>query len=74
MDQIFESTIKFLKKLVEIMSLLIIVGIIVGLLYPHSRVNILPNIIFFTRSIGDNGMAAVLALILIGVMFWRKNT
>jgi hypothetical protein len=73
MEHIFDTTIRFLKKMIEVMLLLLIVGIIVGLLYPHSRVNILPSIIFFSRSIGSNGMAGVLALFLIGAMFWGKK-
>jgi hypothetical protein len=73
MQKIFDTTVMLLRKFIELLLLLLIVGLIVGLLFPKDPFGVLANVKAMLDGLKPNAMAGVLTLFLIGVFYWKKN-
>ncbi len=73
MQKIFDTTVMLLRKFIELLLLLLIVGLIVGLLFSKDPFGVLGNVTAAVKDLGPNGMAGLLTLFLIGVFYWKKN-
>ena len=73
MEKLFDSVVLVLRKVIELLLLLLIIGLIVGLLYPQDPFGTLKTVNDTLKSLSPNGMAGLLTLFLIGVFYWRKR-
>ena len=70
-ENVFETTITLLKKIIELSILLLIVGIIVGFMF-NDPFKVIAHITAFMATITDKGMAGILTIFLIAVVYWKK--
>ncbi len=72
MGHYYDLMITGLKKIIELLVLLLIVGIVVGLVFGGDPLGVMNNVKNVTASMGDKGLGAVLAVVLIVLMYRRK--
>jgi hypothetical protein len=73
MEYYYNLMISGLKKIIELLVLLLIVGVVVGLVFPDTDpFGVINRIGKVTTQLTPNGVGTVLAVLLIVLMYKRK--
>ena len=69
----YDAVVLFLRQVIELLLLLLIVGVIVGFMF-NDPFHVIHNIIVFMATVSDKGMAGILTIFLISVVYWNKRS